>query len=647
MKDGMSSFDIAKMVAELQILVGGHLDKAYQLARDKLLIRVNLPKEGKKDLVMVVGKWIYLATQKPQTPKTPTSFAMLLRKYLSNGTITKIEQHGFDRIIVINIRKAEEFQIIAELFREGNVVLIKEGNIIQPLIPKSWSQREVRAHRTYEYPPSRVDFKTLDIDSLKKILSDSKKDVVRTLASDVNIGGLYAEELCLLSGISKEKKTKDLSEEEKNLIFGNMQNLLSQLSESKESVLVIEDSVPFNITPFPLKRHESYESEKYESLSLVIEKYLETKKEKEPLDLEYENARDRIERQKVQQEKAIANQEKKAKRDKIVAELIYAHYQECLEILSTLKSAHERKNIQEIIPELKEKKSFRQLDLAKSEVLLALLDEDQNEFEVSLNFKKSLEENAGIYYDKAKKAKEKLEGARKSLAETHNKLSKIKIEKEDKKKRKKRETKKFWFDKYRWFISSDGNIVVAGRDARTNDKVVKKYLTERDRYAHAEIHGAPSVVIKHKDGEISEQTLYQACEFALVHSKAWNAKIGSGTAYWVTPDQVSKTPPAGEFIPRGAFIIRGRRNYIQNIELKMAVGLIQFEDTEKVMCAPEGALVAQSQSYIVFGPGEMKKSDFVKRVCGVFDLEQEEVAGILPPGNIKVLRTIGIPEGTF
>jgi predicted ribosome quality control (RQC) complex YloA/Tae2 family protein len=644
MKTGMSSFDIAAMVAELQSLVGGRIDKSYQIDRNELLIRIRIPEKGRSDLVIANGKWIYLTSRSKQTPKTPTSFAMLLRKHLNNGTITKIEQYGFDRIVLIHIQKAESFQLIAELFGEGNVVLITEGKIIQPLIPKSWKQREVRAHREYEFPPSRKDLRTIDYYTFLEILSESKKDLVRTLALDINLGGIYSEEVCLLSGLSKNVKPSDLSNENKELIYNNIQTLLSQLKKTKGGIMVSENSSPIDIMPFPLKIQKDLNYEKFATLSESIDKYLESQAAKEPMDPEFESLKAKIQRQKDQQLKAIINLEKKAQEAKERAELIYANYNECNEILMALRSGHEKKNLDEVIAQLKENPQFSGIDLAKDEVRIICVDEEQNENELHFNFRKSLEENAGSYYDKAKKAKEKLEGAKDSLLQTEEKLSKIEVDREVKEKRKKRESKRFWFDRYRWFISSDGNIVVAGRDAKTNDKVVKKYLSDKDRYAHAEIHGAPSVVVKNKDGEIPERTLREACEFALAHSKAWNAKHGSGTAYWVNPDQVSKTPPAGEFIPRGAFVIRGRRNFIQNIELKMAIGSVNYEGAEKLMCAPESALESQSQSYIVFGPGDVKKSDFVKRICKVFDVEQEEVAGILPPGNIRILRTVGVTE---
>ncbi len=647
MKEGMSSFDIAAMVKELQCLIEGRIDKAFQLTREKLLLRIRVPKEGRKDLVIVVGKWLYLTTQPQKTPKTPTSFAMLLRKYLGNGKITKIEQHEFDRIVIFHVQKAENFQLIFEMFREGNVILVKEGKIIQPLIPKSWRQREIRAHREYTFPPARQDFKTLDMKDVEKILISSKKDLVRTLAMDVNLGGKYAEELCLLSGIDKERKASELSKDEVKKIFENMKQLLISLNEARGGHMIFEDSLPKDIIPFELKIYEHCKAEKFDELSRAIEKYLKTEKKKEPLDVEYDDVRSRYERQLAQQEKAIENLKKRAKEAKNKAELIYVHYQECQGILRTLITGVKDKDMAELTEELKKTNSFKKLDPGKKKITLSLKDEKGELTDIELDFRISVEENAGKYYDKAKKAKEKLDGAKKSLEETKSKLLNVEVEKEKRRRKIKRQTKKFWFEKYRWFISSDNNIVIAGRDAKTNDKIVKKYLSDKDRYAHAEIHGAPSVVIKNRDEEFSDQTLKEACEFALTFSKAWNAKIGAGTAYWVLPDQVSKTPPTGEFLPRGAFIVRGRKNVITNIEMKLAVGKMEYEGVKKVMCAPLSAVETHCKSYIVFEPGEMKKNLFVRKLCGIFDVEHEEVARILPPGDVKVIGTTGIPEGVL
>jgi predicted ribosome quality control (RQC) complex YloA/Tae2 family protein len=327
--------------------------------------------------------------------------------------------------------------------------------------------------------------------------------------------------------------------------------------------------------------------------------------------------------------------------------MIYANYQVCGTILDKVRTSIKEKDISEVITALKEFSEFKSLAPEKKEVQILLEDEMGNQTEVTLEYEKSLEENAGLYYEKVKKAKEKLQGAKRSIVETKRKLDRVHIEREETAKKKLKQTKQFWFEKYKWFISSDGNIVIAGRDAKSNDRIVKKYLTENDRYAHADIHGAPSVVIKSRNGDISEQTLKEACEFAVVHSKAWNARIGAGAAYWVMPDQVSKTPPAGEFLPRGAFMIYGKKNMLSGIEFRLAVGLLEYENVEKVMCGPVSAVRSHCSRYIEFVPGDMKKSTFTRKLMGVLGVGEEAIARVLPPGDIRVISSIGFPEDIF
>src|SRR2546422_356839 len=164
-------------------------------------------------------------------------------------------------------------------------------------------------------------------------------------------------------------------------------------------------------------------------------------------------------------------------------------------------------------------------------------------------------------------------------------------------------TKAMWFEAYRWTISSEGFLILGGRDARTNDQLVKKHLKEGDRYAHADVHGAPSTVAKDGAGA-TEVTLREACEFALAYSKAWSAGLASGSAYWVLPEQVSKQAESGEFLPRGAFIIRGKRNYFHDLPVRIAIGEVEVEGHRKIMGGPVTAVAAKSTRYVVLAPGK-------------------------------------------
>ncbi|KAI9305340.1 fibronectin-binding protein A N-terminus-domain-containing protein [Cunninghamella echinulata] len=137
--------------------------------------------------------------------------------------------------------------------------------------------------------------------------------------------------------------------------------------------------------------------------------------------------------------------------------------------------------------------------------------------------------------------------------------------------------KPYWFEKFLWFISTEGYLVIAGRDMQQNEMLVKRYLLKGDVYVHADLHGAASVVIKNKpecvDQPIPPSTLFQAGTMSVCQSKAWDAKIVT-SAYWVHPDQVSKSAPTGEYLTTGSFMIRGKKNFLPPVQLVYGFGYL-------------------------------------------------------------------------
>jgi predicted ribosome quality control (RQC) complex YloA/Tae2 family protein len=60
----------------------------------------------------------------------------------------------------------------------------------------------------------------------------------------------------------------------------------------------------------------------------------------------------------------------------------------------------------------------------------------------------------------------------------------------------KEQTTKEWFERYRWFITSNGLLVIGGRDSSSNSAIIRKHMTDQDLVFHAEIHGSPFFLIK-------------------------------------------------------------------------------------------------------------------------------------------------------
>ncbi|KAK1986719.1 hypothetical protein LZ30DRAFT_581390 [Colletotrichum cereale] len=143
--------------------------------------------------------------------------------------------------------------------------------------------------------------------------------------------------------------------------------------------------------------------------------------------------------------------------------------------------------------------------------------------------------------------------------------------------------KQIWFEKFIWFVSSDGYLVLGGKDAQQNEMLYKRYLRKGDVYVHADMHGAATVIIKNSpstpDAPIPPSTLAQAGTLAVCSSSAWDSKAGMG-AWWVNADQVSKSAPTGEYLPTGSFMVRGQKNFLPPAQLLLGIG-IMFKISEE------------------------------------------------------------------
>jgi len=195
--------------------------------------------------------------------------------------------------------------------------------------------------------------------------------------------------------------------------------------------------------------------------------------------------------------------------------------------------------------------------------------------------------------------------------------------------------KKAWYEKFKWFISSNEMLVIAGRDATTNEILIKKHVDATDIVFHTDAPGSPFVVIKSEGKQIPEEVLAEAASFCAAHSKAWKAGIGSTETYWVTPEQVTKEAKAGEYMVKGSFMVYGKRNYVQP-EMKLAACL--YQDT--IMVGPVSAIHAQAQQKVaLIVQGDTKTSDAAKKVLLILGSgEPDDVIRALPSGGCKVLE---------
>ena len=80
--------------------------------------------------------------------------------------------------------------------------------------------------------------------------------------------------------------------------------------------------------------------------------------------------------------------------------------------------------------------------------------------------------------------------------------------------------KKSWYERYRWFFTSDGVLAVGGRDSSSNSAIIRKYLEKNDKVFHAEVHGSPFFLLKAEDEELLPLSLEEVAHATVCFSRA-------------------------------------------------------------------------------------------------------------------------------
>lgn len=636
MKKEMSSFDVRSIATEMTSLTDAHMDKVFQWGNN-VLFRINVQGQGKRELFFKDRRWLFLPANKPETPILSQSFATFLRKYIDNARIGNVRQVGFDRVIIMELLKADaEYDLIFEMFGGGNILLVLDGKILNCLIQKTMRDRIVRPGEAYVMPKSRFDPTTSPFEDFVSAVKYSASDLVRTLATGANLGGQYAEEICKRAGMDKNAKSNELSDADIKNLYDIMRELVTCVLDSPEPTVFSNGDEIVDVAPVDLAIYDQYTSERFETMSGALDRLISSLKEAEEeeyTDPEMDKLQRRIDRQTETIEEYRTEAEDLRKR----ADLIYANYQQVNELLTVLSEQSKKITWEKLAEGAMKIPYVSSIDPSKNTVT-ALFDKTS----VTLDYTKAIDANASSIYqqgkdlnEKALRADEALRDSKEALEKKRKGFIKAKIEMSNKV----QPTKQFWFERYKWFITTSGKMVIAGRDAHTNDNIVKKHLKDEDLYAHADIHGAPSTILK-EGRDATPEDLRETCLFALVQSKAWVAALSDGSAYWVYTDQVSKTPQAGEFVPRGAFIIRGKRNYEHHLPMELAIGEIQYQNTRKIMCGPVESVTRLSSKYYMIHPGRGKAAKSTALMARELQVPEEEIARIIPPGDAEIVKRV-------
>jgi len=668
-KRELSSIDHAALVTELGRYEGAKVDKAYLYGEDLLRLKMRDYDRGRIELMIEVGdvKRAHMADPDhvSDAPGRPPNFAKMIRNRLGGADFAGVSQYEFDRILVFEFERPDaNTTIVAELFGQGNIAVLDEhGDVVQSLETVRLKSRTVAPGSQYEFPDSRIDPLAVSYDAFEREMEASTTDVVRTLATQLNLGGLYAEEVCTRAGVDKELDIEEADESTYRAVYDALDDLATRVKagDFDPRLYLDEDSV-VDVTPFPLAEREAEElsEEAYDNFNDAVDEYFyrfdrseEESDDTEPTtskpDFESEIAKQN--RIIEQQQQAIEGFDEQADAERAKAEALYANYDLVDEILTTIQDARDEGVPWDEIGETLQVGAEQGIPAAEAVVDVdgsnGTVTIDLGETRATIDATTGVEKNADELYKEAKRVEEKKEGAKAAIENTREDLEAVKARREaweadDEDDAESEEAEgddedeydevdwtarqsvpikrnEQWYEQFRWFHTTDGFLVIGGRNADQNEDLVKKYMSRGDKFFHAQAHGAPVTILKAtgpseaaKEIDFPESTLQQAATFAVSHSSVWKAGQYAGDVYMVDPDQVSKTPESGEYIEKGSFVIRGDRTYFDDTAVDLAVG-IQCEPQTRVVGGPTPAVEENAATHLRLQPGKFAQNDSAKR----------------------------------
>ena len=683
-------------------MIGARVRKAYQPHYEQIVIRLNRKGMPSTDLVIVRGMRVYASNRDRPMPPQPSQFAMILRKHLNNARLVEVEQFGFDRVIrLVFEHGGGRLSLVIELFRDGNVLLLDgKGVIVRPLTHAKYASRSLKKGVRYRPPPEAVDPRAISREELDGILGDSDHAVIRTLASRVNLGRVYGTAACSIANLDEDVPTKSLDPEQRNSLESAFQEMLSELAEGEGANIWLtdhdsrkswgdaqneseRDSASAGIVEFSPIRLPNMDEELrvvVPSLSFAYDCVFGShdasafiRREEEKLVETGDRAEDegaKLSRRAAQQKSAIDKFNQRAAITQNLGKAIQDNWEHVDSIISQLNEAVEEKGWQDVADIAYEVDWIDSVDPAKHTVVAYLPDDEGGPgASVTIEASKTVHQNAQRYFEEARVQKNKAKGAQEALDKTERSRERVekRVAKEaaSGKLRAAKRARRFWFEKYRWAVVSGGHLLIGGKDAKGNDVLVRKHLSTRDLYFHADLHGAPSCSLKLKDGlvesnaqqgivpdgvsslqisqvlgegmedarELDGSVLSEAAQVAVCWSRAWGGGGAAATAFHVRSSQVSKTTETGESLSKGSFVVRGERNWHRGLPLELAIGLAVVNGVPMPVSGVPGTISGICDRWARVVPGREKKESIANKISKSTGLAQEDVLSCLPPGG--------------
>ena len=614
-----------------------YVSNIYGISRNSILFKLHHPE--KPDILLMFSTFGFWITTRKIEQIEENRLVKRLRSDLLRAKISEIKQIGTERIVYITFSGLnQEFVLVGEFFGDGNIVLCnKEMKILSLLHSIDVRHRKLNVGFNYELPPlGGLNIFEMALKDLSDIKSVSTA-IVRWIGRTLGLPTKYAEEIMKLANIDSQSPGNSLSDNDIEKIFNVTKSITEKVVNGVHEPLLVRDEKTSDVLPLPLGDTQNKNCTRVASFMegldlLFTENLLEAGKTSQANTVTQKI--EEFEHKLEEQTKAISTVKQRTSAISGVAKSL-------LELTSKGVSSLEDPNVLQMFKD-------QNTSLTKERGISFLIVKDEK---IKINPDSSIPAIASTLFNESKrqlkaietielekrKTERILEGFRKQASIAKDSVV-FSVQK-----------KKEWYERYRWFFTSDGLLAIGGRDASSNSSVIRKHLEKDDKVFHAEIVGSPFFLLKNSSDD-TVTSVKETAHATVCFSRAWREGLYGLNAYWVTSDQIKTAAPSGQFIAKGSFIVEGTRSFVQVTTLQLSVGLYQKGDSYSLMCGPSEPIKKNCVYYVTIEPSGLEMVEAAKKIKIEFQKfkEKEEIVKaisiddfirVLPAGDSHIVES--------
>ncbi|EFE28658.1 fibronectin-binding protein [Filifactor alocis ATCC 35896] len=518
-------------------LVNGKIDKITQPEKDEIWLTIRNEKQNHKLLISAnssTPRIHFVNDAKKENPLTAPMFLMLLRKHIGNGTIKSVEQRSTERIVEISIDAYDELRVlknktlIIELMgKHSNIILVhtEDRKIIDSIKRVSLnisSVREVLPGLTYQYPPGHKKISPihrLDEDEFRRLCSNFHSEIYKLFyMSYEGMSPTISKEICYRANVESTEVASSLSEVKTEKLWGTFSRMMSRIEQHEYSPCIVIQRNPHTILDFSavlLTHYETMELVEYQSIHTACEEFYFLKDRAERIQQRTSALRKKIQtrldtlQHKTEKQNNEISSSMLLDKDKLYGELLTSY--------------------------------IYQIKTGMSEITLENFYSSNEKITIPLDVQKSPSENIQRYFKRYQKSKNRIEELTEQLAiaqkeisylenvllsisqiETYDEISEIQDELAKQgyiRRMGNHKSKKETISSPMEFTSSDGTTILVGKNNTQNDRLTLKLSSPNDTWLHTKDIPGSHVIIRAKQQDISEKTLYEAAVLAAYYSK--------------------------------------------------------------------------------------------------------------------------------